>query len=239
MLSILFPVRNEAQNIAPLILQLKKVLETRAGLAYEMIFIDDYSSDTTVTILDTISRKDPSIRIIKKQSEKIGVGISFRIGILHSKGENILTMDADFSHNPSDIPKLLDGLTKNIDLVIGSRYVKNSKYHMQSPRKVLSQLFNSFLKHLFQVPISDITSGFRLIRKKRFLALKLTGEKFEIHPEINLKAALSQFQINEVPIVFVQRRRGKSKLKYLQMLSRYFRLIFSILIRKKEMRKNF
>ena len=101
---------------------------------------------------------------------------------------------------------------------------------MQSPRKVLSKLFNSFLKHLFQVPISDITSGFRIVKKRKLLDLQLVAEKFDIHPEINLKSAFSHFQIKEVPILFIQRRRGKSKLNYLPMLFRYIRLISNLLL---------
>lgn len=230
MLSVLIPVRNEAQNITPLVSQLSKILSNRAHLEYEVIFIDDYSSDNTVALLNAISQKNSSIKVITKQSEKIGVGISFKLGVSHCKGENILTMDADFSHNPSDIPKLLNALNEETDLVIGSRYIKDSRYYMQSSRKVLSKLFNFFLKHLFQVPISDITSGFRLIKKKRLLTLQLVADKFDMHPEINLKAAFSHFQIKEVPIVFIQRRRGKSKLNYLPMLFRYVRLISSLLL---------
>ena len=231
MLSIIIPVRNEAQNITPLISRLKKILENRVDLDYEVIFIDDYSSDNTVALIKAISQQNPSIKVIQKQFEKIGVGTSFRIGVMHSKGEYILTMDADFSHNPSDIPKLLSELNGETDLVIGSRYIKQSKYYMQSPRKVLSKLFNSFLKQLFQVSISDITSGFRIVKKKRLLALQLEAEKFDIHPEINLKAAFSHFKIKEVPIVFIQRRRGKSKLNYLQMLLRYCRLIANLVLK--------
>ena len=230
MLSIIIPVRNEAQNITPLIFQLREILENRVHLDYEVIFIDDYSSDSTVALLNTIAQKNPSIKVIQKQFEKIGVGISFKMGVSQCKGESILTMDADFSHNPSDIPKLLNGLNKKTDLVIGSRYIKNSQYYMQSPRKVLSKLFNSFLKHLFQVPISDITSGFRIVKKRKLLDLQLVAEKFDIHPEINLKSAFSHFQIKEVPILFIQRRRGKSKLNYLPMLFRYIRLISNLLL---------
>lgn len=229
MLSIIIPVRNEAQNITPLIFQLRKILENGVNRDYEVIFIDDYSSDNTVALLKTISQKNPSIKVIQKQFEKIGVGNSFKIGVSHCKGEYILTMDADFSHNPSDIPKLLDGLNEETDLVIGSRYIKKSIYYIQSPRKILSKLFNSFLKHLFHVSISDITSGFRIVKKKRLLDLQLVAEKFDIHPEINLKAALSHFKIKEVPIVFIQRRRGKSKLNYLPMLPRYCRLLSTLL----------
>ena len=231
MLSIIIPVRNEAQNITPLIFQLRKTLENRVDLDYEVIFIDDYSSDNTVALIKTISQQNPSIKVIQKQFEKVGVGTSFRIGIMHSKGEYILTMDADFSHSPADIPKLLKGLNGTTDLVIGSRYIKKSKYYMQSPRKILSKLFNSFLKHLFHAPISDITSGFRIVKKTRLLDLQLEAEKFDIHPEINLKAAFLHFKIKEVPIVFIQRRRGKSKLNYLQMLLRYCRLLLNLLIK--------
>ncbi|MDD1776763.1 MAG: glycosyltransferase [Candidatus Helarchaeota archaeon] len=232
MLSVLIPVRNEAQNITPLVLQLREILENRAHLDYEVIFIDDYSSDNTVDLLNTISQKNPSIKVIQKHFEKRGVGISYKIGLSHSKGEYFLTMDADFSHRPPDILKLLKALSEGTDLVIGSRYIKRSQYYMQSPRKVFSRLFNSFLRHLFQVSISDITSGFRIVKTKRLLELQLTGEKFEIHPEINLKAAFSHFKIKEVPITFIQRRRGKSKLNYLQMLSRYVRLIINLFIEK-------
>jgi len=230
MLSIIIPVRNEAQNIIPLILNLNKILENRMHLDYEVIFIDDYSSDNTVALLKTISQKNSSIKVIQKKVEKIGVGISFIIGVSHSEGEYILTMDADFSHNPSDIPKLLNGLNEKTDLVIGSRYIKESKYYMQSPRKVLSKLFNSFLKYLFHVSISDITSGFRIIKRNKLLDLKLEAEKFDIHPEINLKAAFLNFKIKEVPIVFIQRRRGKSKLNYFQMFLKYFQLITNLLL---------
>ena len=230
MLSIIIPVRNEAQNITPLVLQLSEILSNRAHLEYEVIFIDDYSSDNTVALLNAISQKNSAIKVIEKQFEKIGVGVSFKLGVSHCKGEIILVMDADFSHNPADIPKLLNELNEETDLVIGSRYIKGSRYYIQSSRKVLSKLFNSFLKHLFRVPISDITSGFRLVKKTKLLNLKLTAEKFDIHPEINLKAALSNFQIKEVPIEFIQRRRGKSKLNYMPMLLRYCRLISNLLV---------
>jgi len=226
MLSIIIPVRNEEKNVIPLIQKLENVLKQKN---YELIFIDDYSTDGTLSYLRKISRKKTFIRVIQKKNQKIGVGISIKLGISHSKGKFILTMDADLSHNPLDILKFLDELDEDTDLIVGSRYLEKSKYIMHNPRKILSKLFNLFLKLLFRVPLSDITSGFRLIKKEKLLKLQLEAENFDIHPELNLKAIFSHFKIKEIPIVFSQRQRGKSKLNYFQMFFYYLKLILKLL----------
>ncbi len=230
MLSIIIPVRNEAENIIPLISKIEKILVDKE---YELIFIDDFSIDNTVPLLRKLSQENTKIRIIKKTNEKMGVGISIRIGIFQSKGEKLLTMDADLSHNPSDIPKLLNELNEDTDLVIGSRYLKKSKYYIQGSRKILSKLFNFFLKSLFFVTISDITSGFKAIKKEKLKHFRLQSEHFEIHPEFNLKASFLNLKIKEVPIIFIQRQRGKSKLNYYHMFINYLRLIFTLLFNRR------
>ncbi|MHA1267686.1 MAG: glycosyltransferase [Candidatus Helarchaeota archaeon] len=226
MLSIIIPVKNEFENLDPLICEIEKAL---MHYSFEIIFIDDFSIDSTLEHLKKIAEKKPFIKVFQKRNQKIGVGVSLKIGAFQAMGDVILTMDGDFSHNPSDIPKFLKELDEHTDLIIGSRYLKDSIYNMQSPRKIFSRIFNLFLKYLFRVSLTDITSGFRLIRKEKLLSLSLTAEKFDIHPEINLNAFFSRFRIKEIPIVFIQRRRGKSKLSYFQMLFRYLRLILKLM----------
>lgn len=232
MLSIIIPMRNEKQNIPLLVKNLELLFKTINQEDYELIFIDDYSTDGTLSLLKGFSQKNLRIKIIPKKPYKIGVGNSIKVGISYATGNLILTMDADLSHNPSDIPRLLKAMNKDTDLIIGSRYIAKSKFYMPDPRYVLSKLFNIFLKFIFRVSIYDITSGFRLIKKNKLLKLNIRSENFEVHPEINLKAAISRFKIREVPITFNRRRLGKSKLKYHSMLLKYIRLIYKLILEK-------
>ena len=229
MLSIIIPTKNEEQNIPLFISKIEKILQEINQKDYELIFIDDYSTDSTLALLTLYSEKDSRIRVIQKKFEKPGVGEAIKLGISTANGNLILTMDADLSHDPYSIPKFLENLNNNIDLIIGSRFVPKSEYNMPSPRYVISKLFNTILKIIFRIKIRDITSGFRLIKSSKLKALQIQSENFEIHPEINIKAALSHYHIKEIPITFDRRRLGISKLLYRSMLLKYLRLFYTLL----------
>ena len=210
---VVVPTYNEAENIRELVSSILKALPEAF-----VIVVDDNSPDGTAEIVGEMSRVDRRIHLLRRPG-KLGYASAIVTGLNYamSQGAQVLGhMDADFSHDPEMLPKLLVALNEGADVVIGSRYIAGGKVEGWSLyRKALSRSANWLVRFLLGLPVRDCTSGFRLYRRKAFEKLPLGKLRVEGYGFLYLSTALavwSGLKIAEVPIVFVDRRRGKSKL---------------------------
>jgi dolichol-phosphate mannosyltransferase len=202
----------ESKNVDPLIECINKNL---SAYTFEVVVIDDNSSDGTADEIRKLKENYGNIKLIER-AKKMGLGSAYRDGFKAASYDFIVEMDADLSHNPEEIPKLLSGLNPtDADVVIGSRYIKGGNIVGWSwGRKLTSWAANRFARASLGLKPKDVTSGFRVYTRAAFEKIitnsKLNGYAFQI--EVLYLASKFGFKVKEVPITFTERRMGKSKL---------------------------
>jgi dolichol-phosphate mannosyltransferase len=211
---VIIPTYNEAENIRPLI---ESILDRyQAGL--DLLVIDDSSPDGTAGIVKSIMKKEPRLMLLSRPS-KLGLGTAYLMGFRYAldRGyERIIEMDADFSHDPAMIASLISGM-EGADMVIGSRYMNHTVNVVNWPlsRLILSKTASIYTRLITGMPVFDPTSGFKCISAKALRSIALErvhsqGYSFQI--EIDFRVWKKGLVIHEVPIVFVDRSVGKSKM---------------------------
>ena len=209
---IISPTYNEKKNIYPLV---EKIFQINPN--YHLLIIDDNSPDGTALKVKKLQEAYKNLHL-KERSKKQGLGTAYLLGFkwgIKNKFEVIVQMDADLSHNPKDIPKLVTGL-KNFDLVIGSRYVRGvSVVNWPIRRLILSYGANMYSRFITGMPINDGTGGFKawksiLLNKIELDNVKSQGYSFQI--EMNFRAWRLDAKLKEEPIIFVDRTIGESKM---------------------------
>jgi dolichol-phosphate mannosyltransferase len=209
---VLVPTYNEKENIERMV---KAVL--KQGENIDLLIIDDNSPDGTGAIVDSLKESEPRLNILKRAG-KLGLGSAYVAGFkyaLQNGYDLIMEMDADFSHNPDDIPRLIDAAKDN-DLVIGSRYCNGINIiNWPIQRLLLSYLASKYVRVITGMPIKDPTGGFKCFHREVLEAIDLNnihsgGYSFQI--EMNYKAWLKGFKLKEVSIVFTERVDGHSKM---------------------------
>ena len=209
--AVIIQTFNESDNLAALVTDLHQHIPELT-----IIVVDDNSPDGTGQLADQIAAQDSRVHPIHRP-RKLGLGTAHIAGIqwaLNQNLEPILTMDADFSHAPRYVPELLRA-TSTFDAVIGSRYVpRGGTLHCAVPRKVLSHGANTFARLMLGLHAHDCTAGFRAYRRAVLDSIALdaivsNGYSFLI--EMLYQCQKGGWRIGEVPIIFEDRRRGKSK----------------------------
>ncbi|MCS7224501.1 MAG: polyprenol monophosphomannose synthase [Armatimonadetes bacterium] len=210
---ITIPTYNEADNIGLLVSEIRKAVPDAV-----IAIVDDNSPDGTGDIVEGLVRKDQQIVLIKRRGKE-GYATAIVRGLQEGlkRGALILgQMDADFSHDPKSIPALLQALKEGGDIAIGSRYVQGGRVEGWSPwRLFLSRSANLAVQVLLQVPLADATSGFRFYQRSALEHLPLDRLQVEGYGFLYLSAALAVWKglkVRQVPILFRDRRQGKSKL---------------------------
>jgi dolichol-phosphate mannosyltransferase len=209
---VITPTYNEKENIERLV---GAVL--RQSDSIELLIIDDNSPDGTGAIVERLMQGEPRLNIIKRAG-KMGLGSAYVAGFKYALGKDydfILEMDADFSHNPDDIPRLLEAAQEN-DLVIGSRYCSGINIiNWPIERLLISYFASKYVRLITGMPIKDPTGGFKCFRRKVLEAIDLDNihsEGYSFQIEMNYKAWLRQFRLKEISIVFTERVDGHSKM---------------------------
>lgn len=209
---VIIPTYNERENIEKLI---PAVLEQDSRL--DVLIVDDNSPDGTADIVRSMTLPDGRVHLIEREG-KLGLGSAYISGFRFAleKGYDIVfEMDADFSHHPRYIRRFLRAAKRN-DLVIGSRYVRGvNVINWPLMRLILSTGASLYTRFITGMPIRDPTSGFKCVRRIVLEKLDLDridsdGYSFQI--EVNYKAWKLGFRIREIPIIFVDRNRGSSKM---------------------------
>ena len=211
---IIIPTFNEADNIARLLNDLSE----RYPSTVDILVIDDNSPDGTLEIVQSMQQGMKGLQVIKRE-RKLGLGTAYITGFHYAldKGYRyIIEMDADYSHDPAEVSNFLDAM-KVADLVIGSRYMNNTVNVVNWPlgRLILSKLASIYTQLITGMPVDDPTSGFKcfninIIRSLDLDAINSQGYSFQI--EMNFRVWKKGFTIKEIPIVFVDRSVGKSKM---------------------------
>ena len=212
--AIMLPTYREAQNIESLIRDIQKL-----NLNSSIIVIDDSSPDGTADIVRKLQREYDNI-ILFIRPAKLGLGTAITAGFrlllsLENPPDYIIAMDSDYSHNPKDIPRLVISAMPGHDLVIGSRYIHGGRTDgWPLARQLISHVANLIATMMVGGKIQDCTSGFRCysIDYVRNVISNLHSQTYEIQIETVKQAWIKKFAISEVPIVFSNRKQGKSKL---------------------------
>ncbi|KAJ3055307.1 dolichol-P-mannose synthesis [Rhizophlyctis rosea] len=214
--SVLLPTYNERQNL-PIITWLLVKAFTEANLDYEIIVIDDASPDGTLEVAKQLQQAYGENHIVlQPRAGKLGLGTAYVHGIQHSTGNFIFIMDADMSHHPKFIPEFVrKQKLGNLDVVTGTRYTSGGGvYGWDLRRKLTSRVANYLADVLLNPGVSDLTGSFRLYKKdvlaNLISATKSKGYVFQM--EMMVRARQFNYSIGEVPITFVDRVFGESKL---------------------------
>lgn len=218
--SVILPTYNEEENISDL---LKEISAQLNAYDFEIIVVDDNSKDKTPSIIDTLAAKDEKI-VAFHRFGKGNIFTAIRDGVKVSRGKNIVTMDADFSHPPKKITELLMHLDK-YDLVSGSRYIKGGKVNAPLIRtQYASQILNIILRFTLGIRSTDITGGFHAIPKSKFelIHFKYPSVWGEFDLELFYRAKQLKFKVKEVPFTYKYRDKGQSKSKTLLYVWIYF-----------------
>ncbi len=211
---VIIPTYNEASNIKELVGQLLKL--TRANL--DILIIDDNSPDGTGRIADELSQQSESVQVLHR-SLKQGLGPAYLAGfkkVLNQNYDLICQMDADFSHRPADLLRLIDQAILTKKFVIGSRYVYGSRINNYNKKRLfLSRSANYYYKITLRLPANDLTSGFRCFPRQLLQQIQLenffsNGYGFLV--EFAYRVNQAGFGFVETPITFIDRKNGQSKL---------------------------
>ncbi len=209
---VIIPTYNEKENIADLTEQILAL-----NLEARVIIVDDNSPDGTGQVADKLARQNPRIGVIHR-SGKLGLGTAYIAGFKRALAEGadrLITMDADFSHDPSYIPALVT-LANHFHITIGSRYVpQGGVMNWERRRRFLSWAANAFARTLLGLKATDCTAGFRCYHREVLLNIDLdhifsNGYSFLV--EMLFKCQRKGYTVGEIPIIFTNRERGQSKI---------------------------
>lgn len=210
--TVVIPTYNESENIERLI---EQVLAQHNSL--NVLVVDDNSPDGTGGIVDRIAASNPRVKVIHRAG-KLGLGSAYREGFRFAldQGANyVIEMDADFSHDPAMLPAFLEKI-RDYDLVIGSRYLNGvSVVNWPIRRLMLSYCANVYTRLITGLRITDCTGGFKCFRREVLEAIDLDrvksdGYSFQI--EMNYRCVEKGFRVGEIPIIFIDRHAGSSKM---------------------------
>ena len=209
---VVIPTYNEAENIEKII---NAALQQSNEL--EVLVIDDNSPDNTSQIVEKLILSNNKINLIKRPG-KLGLGTAYVTGFKYMLANNYdycFEMDADFSHNPNDLPRFIEIIDK-FDLVIGSRYCQGvSVINWPMKRLILSFFACWYARKVTGCPIRDLTAGFKCYTKKALAGInldKLKSDGYGFQIEIDFMIWRKGYKIKEIPIIFVERRIGTSKM---------------------------
>ena len=215
---IIIPTYNEKENISLIIHAIFKLNEP-----FDILVIDDGSPDGTAAIVKDLMEREPFAGhlFLVERSGKLGLGTAYITGFKwaldHPKYEYIFEMDADFSHDPADVPRLLEACRdRGNDLAIGSRYISGvNVVNWPMSRVLMSYFASKYVRLVTGIPIHDTTAGFKCYRRRVLATIPLDQIRFKGYAfQIDMKFTTYQlgFKIEEVPVIFVNRRLGESKM---------------------------
>lgn len=213
LVAVVLPTYNESENIARLLTQLRNVLPDA-----RLFVVDDNSPDGTGDIAERCAREMGGIEVLHRPGKQ-GLGSAYRQGFTHVIAQGVdvvVSMDVDFSHDPLAIPAMLAAIESGSDAVIGSRYVsgggtKNWPLH----RRLLSRWGNLYTGAVLGVKVRDCTSGFRAYRSSALAAIApetTKAEGYAFLSELVVRLSRRGLKISEVPILFIDRENGTSKM---------------------------
>lgn len=211
---VIIPTFNESENVEKMV---RKVMSLEKD--FHLLFVDDSSPDGTADIIRTLQKEFPGRIHLEVRTGKLGLGTAYIHGFKWSTNAGydfIFEMDCDFSHNPDDLIRLYQACIDGADLSIGSRYVRGGKITNWPMKRILMSYFASvYVRLILWVGIKDTTAGFKCYRREVLEKINLDGVTFKGYAfQICMKYAAKKhgFKITEVPITFIDRVFGESKM---------------------------
>lgn len=228
---IIVPTYNERENAPAIAEAVHRVLPDA-----DLLFVDDNSPDGTGQVLDELAAREPRVRVLHRAG-KLGLGTAYLAGFrdgLARGYELLVEMDADFSHDPRYLPAMLERARAGADVVIGSRYTAGGgTENWGLGRQLISRGGGLYARTVLGMRVKDLTAGFICWRRQVLEALDLAAirsEGYGFQIEMKYRAAQAGFRLEELPIVFVDRRVGQSKMSkkiFLEALTMVWRLRLS------------
>lgn len=219
-ISVIVPFYNEQDNIGPMHAALVEALEP-LGISYELVFVDDGSTDSTVAVAIELARADPHLRVVKFR-RNYGQTAAMAAGIEHAQGEILVTMDGDLQNDPADIGQFLAKMDEGYDIVVGWRFNRQDKL---ISRKIPSRIANKLIARVTGVPITDNGCSLKAFRASLIKHIPLYSE---MHRFIPAMASMAGPRIAEIKVRHHPRRAGKSKYG----LSRVYKVLLDLLVIK-------
>jgi dolichol-phosphate mannosyltransferase len=209
--TVVVPTYNELEN-------LRDLADEVLSRGYRLLIVDDGSPDGTGLLAEELTREHDHVGVLHREA-KMGLGPAYAAGFdraLEEGAEIVIEMDADFSHDPADLPRMVAAIDDGADLVIGSRYVPGgSTPDWPWPRRLISRGGNLYARTLLGMPVRDATAGYRAfdaaaLRSLPYREAESSGYGFQV--EMAWRAHQTGLSISEIPVVFRDRTRGKSKM---------------------------
>ncbi len=216
---LILPTYDEAENIEAIVRAALAILEQAAPGAHRILVVDDGSPDGTGAIADRLAAELDAVEVLHR-TEREGLGPAYLAGFAHALAHgagHVLEMDADFSHDPADLARLL-AAAADADLVLGSRYVPGGGVTDWGPvRRLVSRGGSWYAQRVLGLRVRDLTGGFKCFRREVLEAIDLPtvrsrGYAFQV--ELTHRAINAGFRVVEIPIVFRDRQMGRSKMSW-------------------------
>lgn len=207
MKTVVIPTLNEAANIGLLI---QEIFQKLGASETRVVIVDDGSTDGTCDTVRALKQRYDSVTLLERENRR-GLGSAVRYGTEHVTDGPVAVMDADFSHSPHYLPIMFDEVTKGFDLVIGSRYISGGNtIGWPGTRIAISKFATLLARKLFALSVRDPMSGFFVVRSAEIINDSIQDADFKLLLELVVKNRV--MKIREVPIIFRERTKGKSKL---------------------------
>ncbi len=212
---VIIPTYNERDVLQPIVSAALAALPDA-----HVLIVDDSSPDGTGELADALVADDERVFVIHRP-RKLGLGTAYLAGFRYALAHDyavVFEMDADFSHDPRALPELLSALDQGADLALGSRYVRGGRTENWGlMRRLISRGGNVYARAVLGIATDDLTSGFKCFRREVLDAIDLdaiSSEGYAFQIEMTYRALQKSFEVAEVPITFVDRREGKSKMSW-------------------------
>ena len=211
---VITPTYDEADNVGQII-----ELVLAQPIPLSILVVDDNSSDGTAEVVRSKMEDNPDRIHLIERSGKLGLGTAYLRGFRYALSQDytyICEMDADLSHDPDDLPRLIDPVRDDVDLAIGSRYVEGVRViNWPLPRLVLSYSAGIYTRTITRLPILDVTAGFKCFHRRVLEALpldRINSDGYAFQVEMHYRTWRAGFHIEEVPVIFTERTEGQSKM---------------------------